>query len=247
MAVSKPPGMLTAADVRFPGLPSLIEWLHADIAAGKSWAVRREVTFLMNVHVLDAEISGVILLARSKEAQAALANLFGSEKPVRAYTALVSGSPVEDSFECSVGLSPDRLDSTLMRANAKQGKRSKTTFTVVQRFTGYALLRCHALTDRRHQVRVHLRHLGLPVLGDSRYGGRPLLLSRLKPGFRLKPGRTERPLICEPALHAGRMDLDHPVTGEPLSIVAPWPNDMTVAVKYLERYAPPPAPPENPS
>jgi 23S rRNA-/tRNA-specific pseudouridylate synthase len=74
-------------------------------------------------------------------------------------------------------------------------------------------------------------------VGDSLYGGRPLLLSQLKPDYRLKPNKTERPLLSQPALHAESLALPHPVTGEPLAITAPWPKHLNVAVKYLSRYA----------
>ena len=69
------------------------------------------------------------------------------------------------------------------------------------------------------------------------YGGRPLLLSSLNADYRLKPNQIERPLIARPALHAEALTLPHPVTGDPLTITAPWPKDLTVAVKYLRRYA----------
>ena len=69
------------------------------------------------------------------------------------------------------------------------------------------------------------------------YGGRPLLLSSLKLTYRLKPNQIERPLISRAALHAESLTLPHPVTGETLNITAPWPKDLTVAVKYLRRYA----------
>ncbi|MBI3875489.1 MAG: hypothetical protein HY300_05930, partial [Verrucomicrobia bacterium] len=77
----------------------------------------------------------------------------------------------------------------------------------------------------------------LPVVGDALYNGRPLLLSMLKRGYRLKPGRTERPLLARVALHAEELTLQHPVTGGLVTIRAPWPKDFTVAVKYLRRYA----------
>ena len=64
-----------------------------------------------------------------------------------------------------------------------------------------------------------------------------MLLSRLKNNYRLKPNRTERPLLSRPALHAEELTLPHPVTARPLTITALWPRDLTVAVKYLRRYA----------
>ena len=93
------------------------------------------------------------------------------------------------------------------------------------------------MPDRVHQVRAHLLSVRLPVVGDGLYGGWPLLLSRLKPNYRLKPKHTERPLIDSAALHAETVTLPHPVSGASLTITAPWPKDLTVAVKYLRRYA----------
>ena len=100
----------------------------------------------------------------------------------------------------------------------------------------YSLLRCLPLTGRTHQIRVHLRHAGFPIVGDELYGGKPLWLSRIKPNYRLKPGHEERPLISRVALHAEILELAHPVTKEALVITAAWPKDLTVAVKYLRQF-----------
>ena len=118
-----------------------------------------------------------------------------------------------------------------MRVDAQRGKKSITACQVEESFAGYALVRCCPRTDRNHQVRVHLRSQRLPIVGDSLYGGKPLWLSRLKRAYRLKAGRQERPLIGRTALHAASLSLPHPVTGEDLEIVSPWPKDFRVAVK----------------
>ncbi len=68
------------------------------------------------------------------------------------------------------------------------------------------------------------------------YGGRPLLLSRLKPKYHLKENAIERPLLASAAIHLEQLSLPHPISGEPLVITAPWPKDLTVALKYLRRY-----------
>ena len=107
----------------------------------------------------------------------------------------------------------------------------------MERFRGYALLRCQPLTGRTHQIRVHLRFRGHPIVGDRLYGGGQLFLSRLKPEYRLKSNRTEQPLIDRVSLHAEQLSLVHPVKGTGLIISAPWPKDLTVAVKYLRRFA----------
>ena len=93
------------------------------------------------------------------------------------------------------------------------------------------------ITDRAHQIRAHLRHARLPIVGDTRYGGPPLLLSKLKIDYRFKPNVAERPLIDWIALHLEQLTIDHPLTGAPQTITAPWPKDLMVAVKYLRRYA----------
>ena len=199
----------------------------------------RELDYLMPARRLDREISGVLLLAKDKPALIALANLFGSEKSVRKFTALVSGVPPENQFEVDAKLAPHPLNPGLMRVSSKNGKKSNTMFEVVETFPrcGYALLKCEPLIGRTHQIRVHLRYAGLPVVGDELYGGKPLWLSRLKPNYRLKPGHEERPLLSRAALHAEELSLPHPVTGETVTITAPWPKDLKVAVKYLRQFA----------
>jgi 23S rRNA-/tRNA-specific pseudouridylate synthase len=124
-----------------------------------------------------------------------------------------------------------------MRVDSQHGKRSQTVFEVREKFAGYTLLQCEALTRRLHQIRVHLRYAGLSAVGDMAYGGRPLLLSSLKAAYRLKPNHIERPLISRAAIHAESLTLPHPITGETVNITAPWPKDLIVAVKYLRRYA----------
>jgi 23S rRNA-/tRNA-specific pseudouridylate synthase len=166
-----------------------------------------------------------------------LANLFGSEKPLKRYVALVQGAPSEQRFEVNAALAAHPVRIGEIRVDTKRGKRARTRFEVLERFAGWTLLRCEPLTGRTHQIRVHLRHARLPIVGDELYGGKPLLLSRLKPGYRLKPGHTERPLLNRVALHGEELILPHPVGNETVKIVAPWPKDLTVAVKYLRQFA----------
>ncbi len=237
LALDKPSGLLTSPDRYDLQRPNLMNLLHVGIADGKAWARERGLSYLMNAHRLDFETSGVILLAKNKSTLVALANLFGSEKPLKTYVALVRGAPLEDRFEVDAKLAPHPLKAGLMHVDPKNGKRSKTRFEALEKFSGYTLLKCEPLTDRTHQIRVHLRRAGLPVVGDEPYGGKPLLLSRLKPDYHLKPGKTERPLIFRAALHAEQLTLPHPVTNEMLTVTAPWPKDLKVAVKYLRQFA----------
>jgi len=237
LALDKPSGLLTSPDRYDPQRPNLMTLLHAAIAAGKPWARDRNVTYLANAHRPDFEASGVMLLAKNKSALVALANLFSSGKALKKYVALVQGNPTGEKFEVDAKLAPHPVKTGLVCVDPRNGKKSKTQFEVVEIFSGWMLLRCLPLIERTHQIRVHLRHAGFPVVGDELYGGKPLWLSRLKRDFRLKPGHEERPLISRAALHAEELTLPHPVTGETVTITAPWPKDLRVALKYLRQYA----------
>jgi RluA family pseudouridine synthase len=246
LALDKPAGLPTLAETDAPVAtdvpaverPSLMKLLHAAIADGKPWARERHLAYLNHEHRLDADTTGVLLLAKNKTAHLALADLFGSDQPQRKYLALVRGTLMEESFEVNARIGPHPVRPGLMRVDKDNGKAAKTKVTLLENFTraGHALLQCEPVTDRLHQLRVHLSHVDLPLVADELYGGKKLWLSRLKKDFRLKPGREERPLLARTALHAEALTLPHPVTGETLIIKSEWPKDLKVAVKYLRLY-----------
>ena len=238
LALDKPAGLPVSPsrEAPDPAQPNLVRLLHDAIAAGKPWVKERQLAYLSHVHRLDEETSGVLVLAKSKVMLVALANFFGQEKPTLRYTALVHGIPAQDRFAVNARLGPHPAKPGMSRVDPK-GKRAETLFEVAEKFAAHTLLRCLPRTARPHQVRVHLQNTGLPIVGDLLYGGQPLLLSRLKRAYRLKPGREERPLLTRVALHAEELTLPHPVTGETLTITAPWPKDLRVAVKYLREFA----------
>ena len=237
LALDKPAGLLTSPDPLAPARPSLMQLLHDGIAAGKPWARERNLDYLTNAHRLDAETTGVLLLAKNKPTFTALADLFGTEKPLKKFIALAWGLPPAKQFEVDAALSPHPLKPGETRVDLRTGKKSRTEFAVVEQFSDWTLLHVTPRTDRPHQIRVHLKHAGFPVVGDELYGGKKLWLSRLKRDYRLKPGHEERPLISRAALHAEALSLVHPVTGEPVAITSEWPKDLKVAVKYLRLYA----------
>lgn len=237
LALDKPSGLLTSPDRYDPNRPNLMKLLHGGIVDAKPWAKERGLSYLMNAHRLDFETSGIILLAKSKPVLVELANLFGSEKPIKSYVALVQGRPTTDLFQIDAKLAPHPVKVGLMRVDPRRGKHARTTFKVWERFDGWTLLACQPLTGRTHQIRAHLRHVGLPIVGDWLYGGKPLWLSRLKRDYYLKRNKEERPLIGRVALHAEKLTLTHPKTRELLTIEAPLPKDLTVGLKYLRRFA----------
>jgi RluA family pseudouridine synthase len=236
LAIDKPAELHVIEEAAHSGQPALLTLLHGAIQAGKPWAAERGLTFLASTHRPDHGISGVLLLAKNRDVASVVANAFGSEKPMKRYLALVRGMPRQEKFEVDARLGPDPLKPGLMRVDSRQGKKSRTQFEVLERFGRWALLACEAITDRPHQLRLHLRTAGLSVAGDQFYRGATLMLSSIKPGFHLKPNKTERPLISRTALHLESVTMTHPVTGADLHIAAPLPKDMAVALKYLRKY-----------
>jgi RluA family pseudouridine synthase len=237
LAINKPASLLTSPDRYDPNRPNLMRLLHTGIAEGKPWAKARGLTYLANAHRLDLETTGVLLLAKNKPALVTLADLFGIEKPLKTYITLVRGTPEQDKFEVDAPLAPHPTSVGLMRVDPKRGKKSKTLFSVITKFRGYTLLKCEPLTERTHQIRVHLRHVQLSILGDSLYRGGKLFLSDIKRKYRAGKDKEERPLVSTVALHAEELSLPHPITGEQITIKAPWPKDLEVAVKYLKMFA----------
>lgn len=237
LAIDKPARMLTSPDRYDPNRPNLMRLLHDGIRDSKPWAVSRKLDYLSNAHRLDFETSGVLLLAKNKHALVQLASLFGTEKPVKRYVALVHGNAPSLQFEVDAPLAPHPRHVGRMHVDHANGKKSRTLFSVLEAFSGHALLQCRPLTGRTHQIRIHLRHVRLPIVGDELYLGNPLMLSTIKANYRLKPGRTERPLISSVALHAERLEIPHPITGATVVIQSPWPKDLRVALKFLRQHS----------
>ncbi|MHC1763212.1 MAG: RluA family pseudouridine synthase [Verrucomicrobiia bacterium] len=236
LALDKPSGLLTSPDRYDPGRPNLMKLLHDGIARGAPWALERGLSYLSNAQRLDFETSGIILLAKTKPVLIRLADLFGTEKPLKTYLALVQGRLPAEPFSVSKRLAPHPVKLGLVRVDEKRGKNAFTGFRVLERFGAYTLLECRPLTGRTHQIRVHLQSVRLPIVGDGLYGGKPLLLSSLKSGYRQKPGIPERPLMGRVALHAAQLELPHPIGEGRFHVTSPWPKDLDVAVKYLRRF-----------
>ena len=237
LALDKPSQLPVSPDRYELQGPSLMKLLHRDIGRGASWSAPRQIKYLANAHRLASEATGVILLAKDKATLVTLADQFGIESPTQTYLALVHRTRSEDAFQVNAKLARHSFEPGVVRVDEEQGKKAITNFEVLERFVGYTLLKCQPLSARTHQIRAHLQHVGHPIVGDLLYGGSRLLLSTLKPNYRLKPNRTERPLLDRVALHAESLRIIHPFSKSALTITAPWPKDLTVAVKYLRRFA----------
>ena len=236
LAVNKPAGLLVAPD-RWDKRNEILMGLLADgIAKARPWAVARGLTYLANAHRLDRFTSGVLLLARNRPALVALARQFHDRHPQKRYIALVEGRLPEPplTVDLPIGAHPAAPGRSVI--DRQHGRPVRTVFTELECFRRYSLIQAEPGSGRLHQIRVHLKSVGCPLIADSDYGsGQPLLLSRLKPDYKMKP-EGERPLMSRPALHAEQLIVTQPTTGKLVTITAPWPKDLTVAVKYLRKF-----------
>ncbi|QDT17443.1 RluA family pseudouridine synthase [Alienimonas californiensis] len=191
------------------------------------------------VHRLDRDTSGVLVVAKDNPAHAALSDQFAARTVKKEYAAIARGVPGFDSdwIETHVRVDP-RVRERMQVCEAGGNARSARTFyEVAERFapkggrgTGHTLFRLFPHTGRTHQLRVHLRHLGHPIVADNVYGGGKSFTVAEAQGETSPGGRT---LIRRQALHARRLEFDHPASGERLSFEAPLPRDMTAVLDAL--------------
>lgn len=177
------------------------------------------------VHRLDRTTSGLLVVARSPEAYRQLVAQMSAHEPERIYRALVWGRLDNDHGTVDAPIGRSVKHQTRMSV-AGRGRRAVTHYDVVERFDEprqTSLLSCRLETGRTHQIRVHLRAIGHPVVGDRAYDGQ-------RPGIELQ----------RPFLHASDLRFRHPVTGEPLELRSELPDDL-VAILALCRPATPPA------
>lgn len=186
------------------------------------------------VHRLDRDTSGVILVARSDQAHAKLAAQFAARSIEKEYFALVAGCPDRDRdfIERAIGFHPHQREKMAIRREDSASRSAETFYEVVERFDGFAALKLLPKTGRTHQLRVHLDHIGCPVLCDRQYGGR----ARITRGEIRRDPDDALVLLERQALHARRLKFTHPATGRPLEVAAPLPADMAAVLSELRAY-----------
>jgi len=177
------------------------------------------------VHRLDAGTSGVMVLARTEEAFEGLLRQFRARTVVKTYTAIVHNAPRFDSDWIESGLERNPKAPQKRRVAAEgEGRSAATFYRVSERLRGFALLDCQPKTGRTHQIRVHLHHIGLPIVGDRLYKHHgPLRV----------PLSKSAPALGRQALHAARLEFAHPVSEAPLVFEAPLPADMADLLAWL--------------
>ena len=171
------------------------------------------------VHRLDRDTSGLLVVARTSRAHAALVRALAARDVERVYLALVAGLPEADSGMVDAPVGRSAREPTRMAVSAT-GKEARTRYAVERRWerADVSLLRCRLETGRTHQIRVHLAAIGHPVVGDTTYA----------------TGR--RPAVAVPRLflHAARLAFDHPVDGTTLAFDSPLPDDLASVLVDLD-------------
>lgn len=166
------------------------------------------------VHRLDKDTSGVIVAVKNERALRSLAKQFQKRAIKKNYIAIVHGTVEMDNGIIDAPIARHHAHRKKMEVEYEKGKPAKTIYHVIKRFKGHTLLRLELLTGRTHQIRVHMKHIGHPILGDVAYG--------------------KSHGIGRQALHAEVLGFTHPDTGEYMEFKAPIPKDMRMVMNELE-------------
>lgn len=179
------------------------------------------------VHRLDKDTSGLLVVARTPEAHARLVAALAEREIERSYLAICTGV-MTGGGTVDAPIGRHRAQRTRM-AVRNDGREAVTHYRVVQRYRAHTLVRVQLETGRTHQIRVHLAHIGYPIIGDPVYAGRRRLPAGCSPALVAALSAFPRQ-----ALHAARLALAHPMTGRSLEWEAPLPEDMAGLVAALD-------------
>ena len=168
------------------------------------------------VHRLDRDTSGLLVVAKSDAVHRALKSLLSHRRLHREYLALVDGHPSARTGTIDAPIGRHRRDRKLMSIDTDEPREARTHFEIERLLPATALLRVKLETGRTHQIRVHLAAIGHPIAGDPQYGTKGEL-------------GLERQF-----LHAARLAFEHPVTGEPVDVTSPLPDDLVAALAVAE-------------
>ena len=171
------------------------------------------------VHRIDKDTSGLVMAAKNDKAHAGLADQLKNHTVTRKYIALVHGNIAHDVGTVDAPIGRDAKDRKLFTVTERNGKHAVTHFSVIERFGNYTLLELQLETGRTHQIRVHMKYIGHPLVGDPVYG----------------PARSKKAGIGGQALHAATLGFHHPRNGKYLEFTAPLPDDMRQLLNNLRK------------
>ncbi len=229
--VNKPSGISVTADRT--GADDVLRVLTAQLAPAEP---------LRLVHRLDKETSGILLIAKHRDAQSFYSRLFAKRLVRKLYLAIVKGPIFKEAGSIKDPIARSQRNPRAMHIHPRLGKPAQTYWRRLADFGGPTLLAAQPLTGRTHQIRVHFAHRKMPLVIDPVYGETaPLMLSSFKKGFRPKSDRDEPPLIDRLTLHAYQLEL--PIGMEdnaPLQVFVAVPDKPFLScVKLLAKHAVP--------
>jgi 23S rRNA pseudouridine1911/1915/1917 synthase len=237
IAVDKPPGMIVhPAKGHWEGTLASALAHHFGTLSSRGGPTRPGI-----VHRLDRDTSGVIVVAKNDQAHDSLATQFQDRSVAKEYLAIVCGVPDRDQdvIDEPIGDHPKQREKKVIHRGDPNARPAVTFYEVVERFRGFALVIARPKTGRTHQIRLHLAHAGFPVLCDRLYGGRAEITElELIPRDQLSHDRSNagRILLARQALHAQRLAVTHPTSGERLQFEAPLPADIEQTLVAMRRW-----------
>ena len=190
---------------------------------------------ILTVHRLDRDTSGLIVFAKNEATHKHLSLQFEGRLTKKIYTGLVIGSTSENKGSINLPLAENMVQRGVMIVN-RRGKESLTDYEVLQDFSIYSFMQFQIHTGRTHQIRVHMKEIGHPIVCDAVYGdGKPVLISALKKKFNLSKNELEeRPILGRLALHAFQLAFKD-VNGKLIELEAPLHKDMRATLQQLEK------------
>ena len=232
IVVNKQPGLIVhpARSHKTGTLINALAWHFRHRSGGQLSSVGKDIARPGVVHRLDKLTSGVMVVAKSDTAHWRLAKQFEHRQTSKRYLALVHGrmEPEADLIDLPLGKHPSIKEKYAVRHD-ETGKPSRTVYRVIEEYEGASLVELELLTGRTHQIRVHLSHIGYPIVGDDLYGGKHS--SEADFG-----GTGTEPFLCRQALHATMLGFRHPITNEPMQFIAPLATDIHRAVRLLRAH-----------
>jgi len=183
------------------------------------------------VHRLDRDTSGVILVVKDQSVHDLISRQFRDREVHKEYVAVCEGTIEFDSDVIDAPLGRHPVSKEKMSVRSRQGKAARTTYEVVERVAGFTVVRCFPESGRTHQIRVHLQHIGHPIAADSLYGHRDAVYLSELTGEESYP--SEEPVLDRQALHARRLTIKHPVSGQEVTFEAEIPADMMRLIEVL--------------
>lgn len=223
VAVNKPSGLLTIPD-------------RAGTDVSLKQLLKDRFGEILTVHRLDRDTSGIVVFARHEAAHKHLSQQFEARETRKIYNGLVLGKLYEPSGVINEPIAEHPVKKGMMTVYRK-GKESITEYEVLESFRLFTWMRFRILTGRTHQIRVHMKHLGHPIVCDELYGdGKPVFISQIKHNYKLsREAEEERPLLARLALHSSQLTFKD-LNGEDITLEAPLPKDLRAVLSQLNKW-----------